>query len=1150
MTRLTLTFALGLFAVSQSLADDADSAAQFVLKRNDVVAFVGGTNLVRAQRAGYLEAALTAHYAEAKPRFRDLAWEGDTVYKQSTVRERWRKGAFGGWPEQLERVGATAIIAQFGQSEALDRSSDVEQFIHAYEKLLEQFEKKTTRIIVLSPTPFERVDPPLPDLSLQNTHLRRFTDAIRLLARRRGHTFVDLLGIGQGGTDALTDNGLHLNTAGHRAVAVRVAQRLSISFRHDPVLRLAVVEKHRLWYDYWRPANWKCLYGDDGERIFGKAAGDSVAFREEWKRFPKLIENAEARIGELTVRDRVETELASFEVAPGLEINLFASEADGVVNPIAMRWDPRGRLWVACTLVYPQIEPGATPDDRVLILEDTDGDGRADRSIVFASGLNIPTGIELGEGGLYVGQGTELIHLRDLDGDDRADERRVVLSGFGNGDSHQTINSFAWSPGGELYFCQGDGIESRVETPHGVSSLFQAGVWRLRPRRLQLDGFLDDFMGPGNPWGVAFDDWGQTFIADGAGGISFLGPAQLRATHRLSLPRIGKPGGLLRHRDHQRAHFPDDYQGNFLLGDYHRNAVSRFATRPAGAGFAVDWKDPLVRSTHKSFRPVDIRTGPDGAVYHRRLVQPGDLPSGRLVPSPGERPHARPHLARACKRARTRKSAAAHRPAAVDSFRRIAIARALGSLSDKACFDISITGGDRPCSRRVGGVSRYESAGLRERHLYEAIGAYETGEIARPRLLMRLLDAADPLARAYATRVVDRWWTSFAAPLQLLARSAEDEHPLVRLEAVVAAAQVPLPSSIEVAASVVDRPTDRFIDYALTQAVHTLRPYWLPAFRTGHLTFDGDTARMAAVLRHVRSDDLRDTLIGLATSADILREHRVTILHTLVELADDDAQRFLLSPEAYEVAPGYDFDAHRGVLAALTRHSRHDDLDATEVARQMQVTLARPKLRAAVLELAAAWSIDDLREDARRIAFDENAGVDDRRAAMVTVARLDDGDTAELAKAMADGQSAALREASLIALASIDADNAARHAPEVLTLPGVDVDAVLTAFARRRSGEESLARALQKSSIDLATAERCLDALTARGHARESLLTTLRTAYESSRGLPTIVWQPSSDSHVTLPLPAIRTWRTRLPFQTRRMSLLPYDRRRRRLDGT
>jgi len=194
-------------------------------------------------------------------------------------------------------------------------------------------------------------------------------------------------------------------------------------------------------------------------------------------------------------------ELASFKLAPGFEANLFASEADGIVKPIQSRFDARGRLWVVGSTVYPQLEPGQVPNDKVIILEDTDGDGRADKSTVFTDGLFIPTGIEIGDGGCYVGNSTELLHLRDNDGDDKADERRVVLRGFGTGDNHQNINSFQWSPGGELWFSQGLHAHSRVETPWGVEKLDQAGLWRLRPRLLRLDPFFGSEMAPHNPWG-------------------------------------------------------------------------------------------------------------------------------------------------------------------------------------------------------------------------------------------------------------------------------------------------------------------------------------------------------------------------------------------------------------------------------------------------------------------------------------------------------------------------------------------------------------------------------------------------------------------------------------------------------------------------
>ena len=221
-----------------------------------------------------------------------------------------------------------------------------------------------------------------------------------------------------------------------------------------------------------------------------------------------------------------EEERRTFQVPDGFEVNLFAAEDMGVLNPMQMRWDADGNLYVISSLGYPQLRPGEKPNDRIIKLTDTDGDGVADRSSVFADGLYIPTGLEVGNGGLYVGEQTDLVFLKDVDGDGVV-EREVVLSGFGVGDTHQAINSFVWSPGGELYFDQGDGIESRVETPWGLSGLFQAGVMRFRPRRLQLDPFLDDFMGPGNPWGIAFDDWGQTFVVDGAGGVTFLSPAMM-----------------------------------------------------------------------------------------------------------------------------------------------------------------------------------------------------------------------------------------------------------------------------------------------------------------------------------------------------------------------------------------------------------------------------------------------------------------------------------------------------------------------------------------------------------------------------------------------------------------------------------------------
>ncbi len=145
-------------------------------------------------------------------------------------------------------------------------------------------------------------------------------------------------------------------------------------------------------------------------------------------------------------------------IHPDFEVSLFADESLGIANPVAIQWDPRGRLWVLCTMAYAQLKPGETPDDHLYILEDTNGDGHADKSTLFAGGLNMPMGFALGHGGAWVAADSDLLFLKDTDGDDRADERRVVLTGFGTGDTHQNISNLVFDAGG---FC----TSVRVSTP-------------------------------------------------------------------------------------------------------------------------------------------------------------------------------------------------------------------------------------------------------------------------------------------------------------------------------------------------------------------------------------------------------------------------------------------------------------------------------------------------------------------------------------------------------------------------------------------------------------------------------------------------------------------------------------------------------------
>ncbi len=275
----------------------------FQLTDNDVVIFVGGTNLVRAQKAGYLETRLTEHFAEARPLFRDMAWEGDTVFQQGTLVERWRRETFGNWYQQLKRVGATLIVAQFGQTESLASPTGLREFVAAYDRLLDEFARQTDRIVLVSPTPFEKSDPLLPDLSPRNGDLLLYVDAIGEIASRRGYRFVDAFRtVRAGQTRPLTSNGMHVAPSRQQDVASAIAQQLGVvnrSWAGLELLRQAVRRKHRLWFDYWRPANWKCLYGDDGERRFGRSSGENLSLRDEWKKLPSLIEQAEGEVWRL-----------------------------------------------------------------------------------------------------------------------------------------------------------------------------------------------------------------------------------------------------------------------------------------------------------------------------------------------------------------------------------------------------------------------------------------------------------------------------------------------------------------------------------------------------------------------------------------------------------------------------------------------------------------------------------------------------------------------------------------------------------------------------------------------------------------------------------------------------------------------------------
>ncbi len=198
---------------------------------------------------------------------------------------------------------------------------------------------------------------------------------------------------------------------------------------------------------------------------------------------------------------------------PGFKAKLFAGEPD-VKQPIAFCIDDRGRIWVAEGYTYPRRAPEGQGKDRILVFEDTNGDGTFDKRTVFMEGLNLVSGLEVGFGGVWVGAAPYLMYIPMKDGDEPkpAGEPKILLDGWAYQDTHETLNTFTWGPDGWLYGCHGVFTHSHVGKPGAPGSQRQfinAGVWRYHPTKHKFEVFAE---GTSNPWGVDFDEHGQCII--------------------------------------------------------------------------------------------------------------------------------------------------------------------------------------------------------------------------------------------------------------------------------------------------------------------------------------------------------------------------------------------------------------------------------------------------------------------------------------------------------------------------------------------------------------------------------------------------------------------------------------------------------------
>jgi putative heme-binding domain-containing protein len=1109
--------------------------ARFEFKSGDVIAFTGGANLERTRFNGHLQSLLLAARPELGLRFRNLAWEGDTVFEQwrddPGVKERWRRPR--DWREILTNVGATVVFAQFGQMESLDGPARIEEFIRAYDRLLDEFVAPGRRLVLLSPMPFEKpASPTLPDLSARNHEVRQYAEAIRALAARRHLTFLDLftpLSRAANRAGALTDNGYHLNDRGHEMIASEAARQLGLPPAPEtsfPGLRAAVIEFERLWFDNWRPMNWAFLEGDRVHVPFSRDWRDPNVrlFPEEMKEFAGILREAEDNIARALRGEPVqpiaprspipveppqtppqtpEEELASLKVHPDYRVNLFASERDGIVKPLQIRWDERGRLWVNCIPSYPQVKPGEKANDRIVICEDTDGDGRADKFTVFADGLFMPTGFELGDGGVYVAQGTELWHLRDTDADGRADQRRIVLGGYGTGDSHQMINSLSWGFGGELWFTQGHHIESRVETPFGVERLNRSGVWRLRPRTLRMDAFFQMSSAGANCWGVMTDDYGQVFHKTGADNGGFYSVPGLIRTDlalpsevlRLFQARVKTVGfDFVNTR-----HFADDLQGTVVVGGFYDNTLQLHRLTYTNAEFSTRVLPHLIETTNKVFRPIDIRLGPDGGIYFTDWYNPiiGHYQASYRHPD-RDRTHGRIWRV-------TRKDQPLVKPALLAGASIEALFGQLDSPERWARYQAKRLLFESDTRQLTAALDRWikslKPGDVRDEHLrLQALSLFEAHETPRPDLLKSLLRSPDFRVRAYATRVIGNWSRAGALSdaLKLLERQVADEHPRVRLEAVVAASYLADPAAIAVATRVLDQPMDKYLDYALTKCVHALRPRWEEPLLAGRLAFGRDE-HLLFVLKNAR----------LENAAALIRQQldrqkgdpakSRSWLAALAAVGDSADLRLVLDRGLWEAAV---LDAL--AAEATARKAVPNGDTAADLTKLLDG--ADEALRERAIRLAGLWKVSALAGRIETVATDETASALIRAAALKALAALRGKEAVPLLTRLAgEGTNSPVAPAALDALAQVSLPAAAKVVVKRLGAAGNAAEAGrwLRPLLQRTGSYGPLIAALAgDGALPAPQARHTLAALNAAGRYNESLVKRLSQLAGFSADLP------------------------------------------------
>jgi mono/diheme cytochrome c family protein/glucose/arabinose dehydrogenase len=766
---------------------------------------------------------------------------------RSEAKDRWGSshvgvGDYDSPDEWLTRLKPDVVVAFFGFNESFRGVGGLDRFkeeLHAFVKHTKSRRYNGVngpQLALISPIAFEDLSEThgTPDGTIANANIALYTAAMEEVAMESDTLFVNLFAVSQSwyteSAEALTRDGALLSDAGYLRLAPVLAQALfgeasesSGDARVESILT-AVREKNWLWHKHYKIPNGVHVYGRRN-RPFGpdnyphelKKLEEMTGIRDQaiWAAIEGRdfdVSEADSKTHELPVIETNfrtsgrktgnieyrygEDALATMKVAPGYQIELFASEREfaHLANPVQMSFDNRGRLWIATMPTYPHYQPGdPKPNDKIIILEDTDQDGKADKEIVFAGGLHLPTGFEFAPEGVYVAQGTHLMLLKDTDGDDQVDLKEIVLSGFDDHDTHHVISAFCADPSGAIFMGEGTFLHSNVETAYGPVRSSNGGFFRYDPQRRHLERSAR--LSIPNPWGTAFDEWGQPFFLDTSDpNMRWMSPGTVNVRYGEFAPN---PPSLIEESQRVRPtsglefvssrHFPDEVQGDVLL----HNTIGFLGTKQHrisddGTGYTSRFRQDLLTCSDGNFRPVDLEFAPDGSLYlldwHNVLV--GHMQHSARDPL---RDHVHGRVYRITYPARPLVVRAPIEGVSIEGLlENLKLPeyrtryRTRRELRGRASDDVL------PVLRAW--VRDLDSADPRmEHHLLEALWVTWGMNAVESSLLRRLLVAGDFRVRAAAVRVLRYSGHQVADQEGLLRAAVEDDHGRVRLEAIAAA---------------------------------------------------------------------------------------------------------------------------------------------------------------------------------------------------------------------------------------------------------------------------------------------------------------------------------------------------------------------------